>query len=188
MPTPEELAVTVMEAVGGLSTTTDHDTVKVSIEADSWVEAIRTARDELGLRYLSFISAIDWSNEVAIGDPPSEEVEERYEMLCAIGDVDGRLVIFSADLPKDGPSIGSLSDVFPGAEWHEREAHEMFDISFAGLRNTEHIYLPEGFVGHPLQKSYALLAREVKPWPGDVDVEDIPQAAGDGPSTENPEA
>ena len=32
------------------------------------------------------------------------------------------------------------------------------------------------------------LLREVKPWPGDVDVEDIPQAAGDGPSTENPEA
>ena len=177
-----------MEAVGGLSATTDHDTIKVKVEASAWADAIRTARDEIGLPYLSFISAIDWSNDVSIGDPPAEEVEERFEMLCAIGDTDGHLVIFSTDLPKDEPTIGSLTDVFHGAEWHEREAKEMFGITFTGLANTEHIYLPEGFVGHPLQKSYALLAREVKPWPGDVDVEDMPEVAGDGPSTENPEA
>lgn len=189
MPTPEEFAATVLEVVGGTSSSTDYGTVKVKVDPDKWVESIETARDELGLAYLSFISVIDWSNEVAIGDPPAQEVEERYEMLCAIGDMtEGNLVIFSADLPKDEPTIGSLTDVYPGAEWHEREAHEMFSISFTGLRNSSHIYLPEGFVGHPLKKSYALLAREVKPWPGDVDVEDMPEAASDGPSTENPEA
>ena len=52
--------------------------------------------------------------------------------------------------------------------------------SFAGNPNLAPIYLPEGFIGHPLLKSYPLLAREVKPWPGTVDVEDMP-------STDNPE-
>ncbi|MGB5431515.1 MAG: NADH-quinone oxidoreductase subunit C, partial [Acidimicrobiia bacterium] len=65
--------------------------------------------------------------------------------------------------------------LFGGAEWHERETHDMFGIDFAGNPNLAPIYLPEGFIGHPLLKSYPLLAREVKPWPGDVDVEDMPE-------------
>lgn len=192
MPTLEEYAVEVKDLVGGLAASTDHATVKVRVEPEAWVEAITTARDELGLGYLSFISAIDWSNDVAVGDPPAEEVVERYEMICGIGDTsEGRFVVFSADIDKDEPVIGSLTGVYPGAEWHEREAAEMFDIRFTGLANTANIYLPDGFVGHPLKKSFPLLAREVKPWPGDVDVEALPggtDAADDGPSTENPEA
>ncbi len=192
MPTLEDLATEVNDVVGGLGAAVAFDTVKVRVEAAAWVESIATAKEELGLGYLSFVSAIDWANDVAIGDPPAETVVERYEMLCGVGDIsEGRFVVFSADLDKDNPSIGSLTAVFPGAEWHEREAAEMFDITFEGLANTANIYLPDGFVGHPLQKSFALLAREVKPWPGDVDVEGLPGSEGDdeaGPSTENPEA
>jgi NADH-quinone oxidoreductase subunit C len=57
----------------------------------------------------------------------------------------------------------------------------MFGIDFRGHPNLIHLYLPEQFEGHPLRKSFALGAREVKPWPGHVDVEDVP-------STENVEA
>ncbi len=57
----------------------------------------------------------------------------------------------------------------------------MFGIAFDGHPNLVNLYLTDGFEGHPLRKSYALLTREVKPWPGTVDVEDMP-------STENPEA
>ena len=73
-----------------------------------------------------------------------------------------------------GASIATLSDVYPGANWHEREAAEMFNIAFEGHPNLKKIYLPDGFEGFPLQKSFGLLAREVKPWPGDVDVEGLP--------------
>ncbi len=192
MPTLDDFATEVRDLVGGLSASTDHDTVKVRVAADAWVDSITKARDDLGLRYLSFVSAIDWANDVAVGDPPSETVVERYEMLCGVGDVsEGRFVVFSADIDKEKASIGSITGVYPGAEWHEREAAEMFDIAFKGLANTANIYLPDGFEGHPLKKSFALLAREVKPWPGDVDVEGLPGAGDadeDGPSTENPEA
>jgi NADH-quinone oxidoreductase subunit C len=68
----------------------------------------------------------------------------------------------------------------------------MFGIDFQGHPHMRKLYLPEGFVGYPLRKSFPLLTREVKPWPGKVDVEGMPgqgdEAEGDEPSTENPEA
>ena len=90
-------------------------------------------------------------------------------------------VTLSTDLPKDDARIETLVDVFGGANWHEREAAEMFGIEFDGHPNLNKLYLTDEFEGHPVRKSYPLLSREIKPWPGMVDVEDMP-------STENPEA
>ena len=64
--------------------------------------------------------------------------------------------------------------VYPGADWHERETWEMYGIVFDGHPSLRHLYLPSEFEGHPLRKDYPLLAREVKPWPGLVDVEPMP--------------
>ena len=64
--------------------------------------------------------------------------------------------------------------VYPGADWHERESWEMFGIDFDGHPALRHLYLPGEFEGHPLRKDFPLLAREVKPWPGLVDVEPMP--------------
>jgi NADH-quinone oxidoreductase subunit C len=69
----------------------------------------------------------------------------------------------------------------------------MFGIDFEGHPNLAHLYLPDSFQGNPLRKSYPLLSREVKPWPGTVDVEKMPggedeEETADGPSEENPEA
>ena len=50
----------------------------------------------------------------------------------------------------------------------------MFGLVFDGHPNLEHIYLPTEFEGHPLRKDFPLLARAVKPWPGVVDIEEIP--------------
>jgi NADH-quinone oxidoreductase subunit C len=83
------------------------------------------------------------------------------------------------------PSIASLTEFIGGAEWHEREAHEMFGIDFVGNKNLTPLYLPDAFVGHPLLKSYPLISREVKPWPGDVDVEPMPEPETD-PVEEGP--
>ncbi len=174
----------VAAAVGGEAEIT-FDTVKVSVPPDKWVSAHETARDQLDLVFFSWLSAVDWSTEVAVGDPLGEEVEERIEMLTTVGDLtEGKRVTFTTDLPTKNPSISTLVDVYAGANWHEREAMEMFGIEFVGHPYPVTLYLPDGFEGHPLRKSYPLLSREVKPWPGTVDVEAMPE----GPSTENPEA
>lgn len=185
----QEYADEVAAAVGGTAEI-QFDTIKVKVPSDSWVDAHVTARDQFGLVFFSWLSAIDWANEVEVGDPLSDEVEERLELLTTLGDLsEGRRVTFSTDLDPETPIIPSLVEVFAGANWHEREAHEMFGIDFPGHPNLAHLYLPDGFIGNPLRKSFPLLTREVKPWPGKVDVEAMPEKASkDEPSTENPEA
>ncbi len=168
------------EAVGG-AVLEAVETAKVGVSADRWAETFRIARDELGLVFFSWLSAIHWANDPQVGDALSQEVTERFELLCAVSDVTaGDLVVFSTDLPATDPTVESLVEVYPGANWHERECREMFGITFSGHPLPENLYLPNGFVGNPLLKSFALLSREVKPWPGDVDVEDMPTDAGGG--------
>jgi NADH-quinone oxidoreductase subunit C len=189
----DEYALRVAETVGG-SIEAALETVKVSVPADAWVETLTKARDELGLVFFSWLAGVDWTNDVAVGDPPAEEVEERFEVMCTVGDLtEGRRVTFSTTLPRENPTLDTLVGVYAGANWHERECREMLGIEFAGHPEPENLYLPDSFQGNPLLKSYRLLSRDVKPWPGKVDVEGMPDEdgdgdAGDGPSTENPGA
>ena len=183
----DELAASVATATGGKVTMT-FGTAKIKVPPGDWVSALTTARDEFGLVFFSWLSAIDWAVEVQVGDPLEEPVEERYELIAAVSDLTvGHIVLFTTDLPKEQPRIDSLVAVYAGANWHEREAHEMFGIEFVGHPNLIKLYLPDGFEGYPLQKSFPLLTREVKPWPGKVDVEGMP-GREDEPSEENPEA
>ncbi|NNC92425.1 MAG: NADH-quinone oxidoreductase subunit C [Acidimicrobiia bacterium] len=154
---------------------------KVRVDRSHWVEAVLAARDGAGLDFFSFLSAVDWSNEVAVGEPLEETIEERYEVLVRLSS--GRnndSVTLSTDLPKDDARLPTISGVYGGANWHEREAAEMFGIHFEGHPNPGKLYLVDEFEGFPLRKSYPLVSREIKPWPGMVDVEDMP-------STENVE-
>jgi NADH-quinone oxidoreductase subunit C len=180
-----EFADSVAETVDGEAVVA-FGTVKVKVPADRWVDTLTVARDDLGLVFFSWLSAIDWANETQTGDPLNDEVEERIEVLTTVADLsEGKRVTFSTDLSHEAPAIDTLVEVYSGANWHEREAHEMFGIDFKGHPDLSHLYLPESFLGTPLRKSYPLLSREVKPWPGTVDVESMPET---GPSTENPEA
>jgi len=180
----QEFADSVASAVGGTGHIT-FDTVKITVTPDQWLDAHRTARDDLDLVFFSWLSAVDWATDVAVGDPLGETVDERIELLTTVSDLtEGKRVTFTTNLEFENPRISSLVDVYAGANWHEREAMEMFGIDFVGHPNPKGLYLPDSFEGNPLRKSYPLLSREVKPWPGTVDVEAMPE----GPSTENPEA
>lgn len=180
--TPEEspleaYASDLSDRLGAEGYTVEFDTVRIRVSHDKWVETINTAREQLEL--FSWLSAIDWSKDVEVGDPVADvdELEERFEVLCRLSSVenaDG--AVFVTTVPKDNASIASLTPTIAGAEWHEREAHEMFGIDFEGNPNLAPLYLPDDFIGNPLLKSYPLISREVKPWPGDVDVEAIPEA------------
>lgn len=176
-----DFAARVAELAGSESWSTDFGNAKVRVDRSRWVEAVEAVRDGAGLAFFSFLSAIDWSNEVAVGEPLGETVEERYEILVRLSSgKNNDSVTLSTDLPKDDARIQTLSDVYGGANWHEREAAEMFGIEFEGHPNLNRLYLTDEFEGHPLRKTYPLLSREIKPWPGMVDVEDMP-------STENVE-
>jgi NADH-quinone oxidoreductase subunit C len=84
-------------------------------------------------------------------------------------------VTFKADLDPDNPHVETWSEVYPGADWNERETWEMYGFVFDGHPNLVKLYLPGEFEGFPLRKDFPLLSREVKPWPGLVDVELMPE-------------
>lgn len=58
-------------------------------------------------------------------------------------------------VPEDDPAIASLSGLWPGANWLERETFDLYGIRFEGHPDLRRIYLYEEFVGHPLRKDYA---------------------------------
>lgn len=207
---PEALVATLADELGDVveSTGALFGNATVVLRRDAWVEGVRRARDSsLELDFLSFLSAIDWTEAEAAVEgaeaAPVEGVEEEPDEEAAAEEAGGyqpprgelfqvmvRLsstrhghgVTLKTNLPKDDPHLPTLIDVFSGANWHERECHEMFGIVFDGHPYLEHLYLPEDFEGHPLLKSFLLGAREVKPWPGDVDVEDFPPEAEPAPA------
>ena len=73
----------------------------------------------------------------------------------------------------EDPRCPTISHIWPGANWFEREAWELFGITFEGHPHLVKLVLPEQFVGHPLRKDFALMTREAKPWPGAVEGEEI---------------
>lgn len=103
------------------------------------------------------------------GDTRFQVLARLYSTVRHIG------VTLKADLPDDeSPRIESWITEYPGADWCEREVWEMYGFDFVGHPNLIHLYLPGEFEGFPMRKDFPLLAREVKPWPGLVDVEQFP--------------
>jgi NADH-quinone oxidoreductase subunit C len=62
------------------------------------------------------------------------------------------------ELPKGYPQIDTVCDVWPAADWHEREAWDMVGIVFIGHPDLRRILLKDDFIGHPLRKDYVDLA------------------------------
>ncbi|MDZ7674426.1 MAG: NADH-quinone oxidoreductase subunit C [Acidimicrobiales bacterium] len=172
------------------------------IAVDQWKSVHRRLRDDLGYKFFEFLSVIDWMpspygksedatadagvSVTTIDDPGEMEQgyaggDSRFQLFTRLVDIfaGSQGVVIKADItdPRDTdePQAQSLIEVFPGANWHEREAFEMFGVRFTGHPYLQHLYLPGAFEGNPLRKDYPLLARQVKPWPGIVDVEPMPE-------------
>ena len=179
------------------------DDIWVRVTREAWVETGHVLRDRAGFRAFEFLSVIDWlpspfgKNEDSPTDAPpdiSPEIvtgyaggDTRFQVFARAHSLPRKLgVTLKVDLPDDDLTLPTWIPVFAGVNWHEREAHEMFGVVFTGHPHLANIYLPGEFEGHPLRKTFPLLARHVKPWPGLVDVEPMPET--DEPPTDAPDA
>ena len=133
---------------------------------DQWVtvpaERIREALSALkadGYRLLVFLTCVDHLVD------SSREFPARYEVVYQLRDLDagraqGALPNQSADLrirtfiDGDPPRIDSVHDIFPPANWEERETYDMFGIVFTGHPGLTRILMPDDWVGHPLRRDY----------------------------------
>ncbi len=181
------------------------------IDTAQWARAAEVLR-QAGFTYFCFLSGIDWkpspfgkSEGGSVAAPGAGEESgdtgaaadaepehgytggaTRFQVFARLHSIKrGIGVILKADVPDDTLAVPSWTPVFAGANWHERETWEMFGIDFPGHPDLRNIYLPTEFEGHPLRKDFPLLSREVKPWPGIVDVEPMPEEeAGDAAAAE----
>lgn len=169
----------------------------VRVRPDAWRRAAEVAQAKGECDYLSFISGIDWmptpvpdggegSGDTSSPVQPRETTygvagsNGRFQVFARVSSTKRHWgVTFKCDVDEADPRAESWVGVYPGADWHERECWEMFGIGFDGHPSLRHIYLPAEFEGFPLRKDFPLLAREVKPWPGLVDVEGMPGEAGE---------
>ena len=134
------------------------------VQAGQWRHALAGARDE-GFTFFDWLSAVDRTYDEAA---PGFDVTAHLLDVGTRGALRGILVVARVG---DGEPIDSVTQVFAGAAWHERETHEMFGIDFTGFddgsgEGLRPLLLPDGFEGTPLRKSFQLAARASKPWPG----------------------
>jgi NADH-quinone oxidoreductase subunit C len=88
---------------------------------------------------------------------PATVVPERFEIVVNLLDLEGRRRIrVRVQVPESDPTLTTITDVHPGAEAMEREAMDMFGVTFEGHPDPTRILLPEDWEGHPLRKDYSL--------------------------------
>ena len=137
---------------------TSHAVVTADVPRERWVEAVTAARDdaELDGGFFDVLLAVD-------------EHPRGFDVVVRLWSVARRHGFhLRTSCPRDDARLPTLTGVFAGAAWHEREAAEMFGIAFDGHPNLVPLLLPDGFAGHPLRKERVLAARN-HPWPGAVD-------------------
>ena len=130
------------------------------VAADELKSFARTIRDELGYDYLSSVTGVDYL--------PDEKMEVVYHVYRTSG---GPALVFKVQTPRDLSVVPSIVDIYPGADFQEREAWDLLGIRFDGHPDLRRILMWEGFEGHPLRKDWRepFFEADVKPfksrWP-----------------------
>lgn len=140
--------------------------VTADVGRTGWVEAVTAVRDdpELDGTFLDLLTGVDQS-------------PGGFDVVVRLWSVARRTAVhLRTTCPRDDASVPSLTGVFAGAAWHEREVAEMFGVDFAGHPGLVPLLLPEGGVVRPLRKDHVLASRVDVPWPGAVD----PADSGEG--------
>ena len=104
-------------------------------------------RDALGFDHISTVSGVDWIAK--------NELEVVYFVGSSRPGQEDFILAVAERVPRDNPVVPTLIEVWKGAEYMERENHEMFGLNFQGHPNQAHLYLPEDWSDlPPLRKDY----------------------------------
>ena len=147
---PEELLAHLRTVVPDVATRTslDRGELTLYIDPSALVALAQTLRDDPALRFelLASVSGVDYPNDAArlhaVYHFASFTHRHRLRVEVAVTDAD--------------PHIPTLVEVYPTANWHERETYDFFGIVFDGHPNLVRILMPEDWTGHPQRKDYPL--------------------------------
>jgi NADH-quinone oxidoreductase subunit C len=183
----EVLAAAVLDAARGRATRIAAlpGEVAFDVEAEAIVAVCTALRDDERLRFavLTDLSGIDylsygcdeWTTHAATGtgfsrgrygaESPApaaaarDASERRFAVVYQLLSIahNRRLRLRAYCGPGEPPLIDSVVDVWPGANWYEREAFDLFGILFRGHPDLRRILTDYGFIGHPFRKDFPLI-------------------------------
>ena len=137
------------------STTTAFGEVTVVVAVDRYLDVMRTLRDRAELRFETLIDlcGVDYSTHAAGGrDGP------RFAVVCHLLSLanNWRLRVRTFAIDDDFPVVPSVVDVWPSANWFEREAFDLYGLMFPGHPDLRRLLTDYGFVGHPFRKDFPI--------------------------------
>jgi NADH-quinone oxidoreductase subunit C len=123
-----------------------HDQTEIRVAPGDLVEVMRTLHDDpsLGFVILADLAGVDTGDHMQVV----------YHLWSA--NTPDWLRVIADGIPRDDPRVSSLTGLWPGAEWMEREAYDMFGIIFEGNRDLRRIYMPPDYTSFPLRKDFHL--------------------------------
>lgn len=120
------------------------------VAPESWLEVARFLRDdgECAMNQFTDLTVVDY--------PEREPGVPRFDVLLFVRSLAKKHRIRLKTRVRDGQDLDSLTPVWEGANWTEREAYDMFGIPFAGHPDLRRILMYPEFVGYPLRKDYPI--------------------------------
>ncbi|HSK97999.1 MAG TPA: NADH-quinone oxidoreductase subunit C [Euzebyales bacterium] len=137
----------------------EYGQLTVTVVPEALPGAVQLCRDDprLAFDFFDFMSGVD-------------EREDGFAVITHLYSTHHRHHIQIRALATGGredPHLPTISHLYAGANWHERETYDMYGITFDGHPGLlPRILTVENFEGFPLRKDFLLMTREVKPWPG----------------------
>ncbi len=128
----------------------------IRVEPGAWVEAVRLLRDHPDLDFKLFLDLC------AVDHLGRDHTPERFEVVLHLYSVSKKHHLrLKTPVPERSPRLASLTSLFLGADWFEREAWDLYGIVFEGHPGLTRILTHDAFVGHPLRKDYPVGRRHV---------------------------
>ncbi|MDO5682831.1 MAG: NADH-quinone oxidoreductase subunit C [Propionibacteriaceae bacterium] len=137
-----------------------------TVPPGDWVAEV-TAAQAAGFTYFDWLDCVDEigrSNEFRL-------------VLQLLNRDSGETRRLQTRIDRDDPQVPTLSTLYAGAGWAEREIHDLFGVEFLGGDGTP-LLLPRRYGGYPLRKDEVLGARAAVPWPGAKEPGEAEAAAG----------
>jgi len=141
--TPAEATTRIRDRFGVEAAETS-GALTVSLGGEQWQPFAAFAKSDLGCLYFNWLTAVDWK-------------EQGLEVLCRVENLSARLaVLMRSSLPPGTPHCPTLTGIYRGADWMERECYDLLGVIFDGHPDLRRILLPQDWEGHPLRKDYAV--------------------------------
>jgi len=122
------------------------------VEAKDLTAVCRLLKDNerFGMDYVANLTAIDYLPDPASGG--AGRIDAVYH-LCSMRHKHGPVVI-KVKLPRENPVVDSVTPIWRGAEFQEREAYDLYGVTFTSHPDLRRILMWDGFKGYPMRKDY----------------------------------